>query len=96
MEITEKIGTLKYWHRERHFGILRAPDDFNIWTEYFIHVSNVVEGDPVVGCRVEFVVGGPTMRGKKARPLLPALKVKFSPQITPAVIATLSTAAVQS
>jgi cold shock CspA family protein len=95
MEIIQQIGTLKYWNRDRSFGILRAPDDFNIWIEYFIHVSNVIEGDPVVGCRVEFVVGGPTMRGKTARPLLPALKVKFSPKITPSLIATLSTAVQQ-
>jgi cold shock CspA family protein len=95
MEI-KKIGTLKFWHRDKAFGILRAPNDLNVWVDYFVHVSNISSGDPVVGCRAEFIVGGPTMRGKITRPLLPALEVKFSPQITPAVIATLSTAAVQS
>jgi hypothetical protein len=91
MEI-KKIGTLKYWHRDKAFGVLRAPNEFSVWTEYFAHISNVVEGDPVVGCRVEFIVGGPTARGKKARPLLPALQIKFSPKITASLIATLTTA----
>jgi cold shock CspA family protein len=85
MEVIQ--GTLKYWNRDRLFGILRAQNG----VEYFIHLGNVIEGYPAVGCNVEFVIGPPSMRGKKARPLLPALQVKFSPKITAAVIATLST-----
>jgi cold shock CspA family protein len=87
MDNTQKIGTLKYWNRDKAFGILRAPNELNVWTEYFVHISNVIEGDPVVGCRTEFIVGGKT-RGA----LLPALKVKFSPKITASLIATLTTA----
>jgi cold shock CspA family protein len=91
MEVIQ-IGTLKYWNRERLFGVLRAQDG----VEYFIHIDKVLEGYPNVGCNVEFVVGPPSMRGKKARPLLPALQVKFSPKITPSLIKTLSTPVVQS
>jgi cold shock CspA family protein len=82
-----QIGTLKYWNRERLFGVTRAQDG----VEYFIHIDKVLEGYPAIGCNVEFVVGAPNMRGKKPRPLLPALQVKFSPKISAALIKTLST-----
>ena len=88
MDNTQKIGTLKYWHRDKAFGILRAPNDLNVWTEYFVHISAVSSGDPIVGSTAEFIVGGKT-RGA----LLPALKVKFFSKITASLIATLTTAA---
>lgn len=86
MDNIQKIGTLKYWNRDKAFGVVRAPNELNVWTEYFVHISNCT-GDPIVGCRAEFIVGGKT-RGA----LLPALKVRFFPQITPSLIRTLSTA----
>lgn len=89
MDNIQRIGTLKYWNRDRAFGVLTAPNEFNVYTDYFVHISNCI-GNPDVGCRVEFIVGGKTKGA-----LLPALRVKFFPKITPALVATLTVAAQQ-
>jgi cold shock CspA family protein len=87
MDTQIQYGVLKYWNQDRAFGIIRAANALKVWTEYFVHVSAISSGDPVVGCSAEFIVGGKT-RGA----LLPALRVKLSPkpEITPSLIATLA------
>jgi cold shock CspA family protein len=85
-------GILKYWNQQKAYGIIRTANALNVWSEFFCHISQCT-GDPVVGCQAEFIIG---TRTKGA--LLPALQVKFFPkvEITASLIATLSTAAVQS
>jgi hypothetical protein len=83
-----ETGFLKYWNKDRCYGIIRTtPNDLGVWHELFVHVTNIVEGDPIVGSAAEFIIGA---RTKGA--LLPALRVKFSPkpEITPSLIATLA------
>jgi hypothetical protein len=82
-----ETGFLKYWNKAG-YGIIRTtPNDLGIWHEVFVHVTCIVEGDPIVGSTAEFITGAKT-RGA----LLPALRVKFTPkpEITASLIATLA------
>jgi hypothetical protein len=84
-----ETGFLKYWNT-RGYGIIRTtPNDLGVWREVFVHVTSISSGDPIVGSRAEFIIGGKT-KGF----LLPALQVKFSPkvEITDAMISTLTVA----
>ena len=82
-----ETGFLKYWNK-RGYGIIRTtPNDLGVWHELFVHVTSISSGDPIVGSRAEFIIGGKT-KGF----LLPALQVKFSPkvEISASLIATLA------
>jgi len=81
-----ETGFLKYWNKNRCFGIIRTtPNDLGVWQEVFVHVTSIISGDPIVGSTVEFIIGART-KGF----LLPALQVKFSTkaEITASLIAT--------
>jgi hypothetical protein len=84
-----ETGFLKYWNK-LGYGVIRStPNDLGVWREFVVHVTSISSGDPIVGSRAEFIIGGKT-KGF----LLPALQVKFSPkvEITDAIVATLTTA----
>ena len=69
------VGTLNRWHTQGCYGIIRTtPDAFGRRKDYFVHISNILSGDPVVGSVCNFIVGPPT----PGRALLPALQCKFS------------------
>jgi hypothetical protein len=88
-------GFLKYWNKQRAYGIIRTtPNDLGVWQDLFVHVTCIRSGDPIVGSLAKFVIG----ERIKDRNLLPAFWVTFSPkpEITDAVIATLTTPVVQS
>ena len=97
MDSKIETGFLKHWNKTRCFGVLRStPDEHGIWHEFFVHVSSIVSGDPIIGSPVEFIIG----KRSGGRELLPALQVKFlkpepKPEITDAIVATLTVAVSQ-
>jgi cold shock CspA family protein len=94
MDSKIETGFLKHWNKTRAFGVIRStPDAHGIWHEFFVHVSSIVSGDPIIGSPVEFVIGARSC----GRDLLPALSVRIvpKPEITPSLISTLIVAVKQ-
>lgn len=52
-------GTLTRWNNERGFGFVKASTGV-----YFLHVTQVMEGEPVVGAQVKFFAGQREQAGK--------------------------------
>jgi len=57
-------GVLRHWS-QRQFGFVRTTSSQGIYTDYFLHISNLKSGKPFVGSLVEFTPAS-TQKGQIA------------------------------
>jgi len=52
----KKFAVLKDWNALRGFGFLRIVDENGQVIKYFLHVTEIVSGEPKIGAGVYFLV----------------------------------------
>jgi cold shock CspA family protein len=52
----KKFGVLEFWDSARAFGFIRVTDSEGCATQYFLHVSRIISGEPQPGAGVRFAV----------------------------------------
>jgi hypothetical protein len=55
----KNVATIRKWVGERGWGIANSYDKHGVIQKVFVHVSNVVSGEPKLGARIWFVQGPP-------------------------------------
>jgi cold shock CspA family protein len=85
MESKKGVGRLKKWFKDRGFGFIEGISEQGVRRDLFFHATAIRNdsAEPIIGVSVTFTVG-------VAPKGLVALDVKFSPEITPSLIATLA------
>lgn len=68
-----KIGTLKWWSDQKHFGFLISHDEDR---EYFAHVNDFQGAIPKQGVQFEFSVGADRSGRTKAIKIVSVSEVK--------------------
>jgi cold shock CspA family protein len=67
-------GVLVNWDVPKGFGFIREIGKDGLVTQYFLHASQIIKGEPAIGAKVAFEVGEKT-RGTAS----PALAAEFGP-----------------
>lgn len=51
------FGIIRVWNDPRGFGFVRSVDSLGIVTHYFLHIAQIISGEPEVGAGVHFDIG---------------------------------------